>query len=138
MVPLRTSESKKSPNLFRVWTSLQNYTKSERKSSESFFPSSSSSSSFIRRRERQRTHTKDFEASNTTTQKRVVSILTPNNKNSRVFFLFCVVTKRVSRFAKRKRTHNALPLKWMVSQESHSTDDDDFNKTKDDFATTTT
>ena len=30
--------------------------------------------------------------------------MTPNNKNSRVFFLFCVVTKRVSRFAKRKRT----------------------------------
>ena len=108
---------------------------SERKSSESFFPSSSSSSSFIRRRERQRTHTKDFEASNTTTQKRVVDFDAKQLEFSSSFV--SSQKKRVSRFAKRKRTHNALPLKWMVSQESHSTDDDDF-KTKDDFATTTT
>ena len=101
------TESKKSPNLFRVWTSLQNYTKSERKSSESFFPSSSSSSSFIRRRERQRTHTKDFEASNTTTQKRVVDF--DNAKQQKLEFSSSFVSSQKEfhalRSAKEHTTH---------------------------------
>ena len=63
--------------------------KSERKSSESFFSLFFFVFYIVRRRERQRTHTKDFEASNTTTQKRVVDFDAKQQKLSSFLPLLC-------------------------------------------------
>ena len=78
-----------------------------------FFPSSSSSFILYDVARDKRGDTKDFEASNTTTQKRVVDFDAKQQKLE--FSSSFVSSQRVSRFAKRKRTHNAHHW-WMVSQ----------------------
>ena len=78
---------------------LSSYTQKVRGNLQSlFFPSSSSSSFILYDVARdKRGDTKDFEASNTTTQKRVVDFDAKQQKLSSFLPLFCVVTKRVSR-----------------------------------------
>ena len=86
---------------------------SERKSSASFFPSSSSSSFIyrVRRRERQqRRHTPKTLKLPTPPLKKGSSILTPNNKNSRVFFLSFVSSQKEFHANEAQKNTQRAPL----------------------------